>query len=989
MQVTERSVVSQCFPNALAVVCFLAVAAAHASPYHGQVLSNGVPVPGATVTATQGARKLVTVSDARGDYAFTDLADGAWTISVEMRCFAPTQGQVSVAPATPAGKWVLKILPLAQALAQAKAVKTAAVDVAAENPPTNGKDENQKPAEKPKEEESGATQEGLLVNGSVNNAATSQFSLGQAFGNTRKGSRSLYTGGIAAIIGNSVFDARPYSLSGLETPKPGYNRVRMVATLGGPLRIPHLLGRRSPDFSAVYQWTRNSNAEAESGLVPTAEQRSGVIDPVAQVLLALYPLPNVASNGNYNYQIPVLNGSHEDALQMRLSKSVGSRDQLFGVLALDSTRADTTNLFRFRDAIGTLGLDAHVNWQHRVANNLYANAGYRFSRLRTQVAPYFESRVNVSGDAGLTGTNQTAANWGPPTLVFASGIASLTDAQSSRDRKETNALEVSMQWYQGRHNVTAGGDRRRQEFNYFSQPDPRGTFTFTGEAFGSDLADFLNGVPDTASITSGNPDKYLRQTVYDLYATDDWHLQPNLTVNLGVRWEYGAPITELKDRLVNLDVAPGFAAAAPVVAASPAGPLTGQHYSSSLLRPDRSHVEPRVAASWRPLAGSSMVVRAGYGIYADTSVYQNIALQLAEQSPFAISVIANNTTCAQTLRSGPQACSLNTADTFAIDPNFRVGYAQVWQVAVQRDLPGALQLTATYLGVHGSNGVQQFLPNTYPLGAANPCPACPIGFAYRTSTGFSTREAGTVQLRRRLRSGFSASAAYTYSKSIDDDSVLGGQGPVTGGTSSPAPALTVTTAQDWLDLHAERALSTFDQRNLLSAAFQYTTGMGMGGGTLLRGWRGRLYKEWTVQATITAGSGLPETPVYLAAVSGTGFTGTIRPDRAAAPLNGILPGHFLNAAAYTAPALGQWGNAGRNSIRGPGQFVFNSSVGRTFRPSQRFWLDTRIDATNVLNHVVYASYNTTVDPALANPLFGLPTAANAMRSLQITARLRF
>lgn len=986
MQRGGRYIASHCFPSVLAAICFLAVAAAHATPYRGQVLSQGVPVPGATITATQGSHKLVTVSNEVGEYAFADLADGAWTISVEMLCFAPAGGQVTVAPGAPTGKWELKILPLSQALAQANAVAAPAVQATAQSPAPQGQSEI--PAEKPKEEEA-AAQEGLLVNGSVNNAATSQFSIGQAFGNTRHDSRSLYTGGLAVILGNSAFDARPYSLSGLETAKQGYNRFRAVATLGGPLRIPHLLGRRGPDFSAVYQWTRNSNAEAESGLVPTVEQRSGSMDPVAQALLALYPLPNVANNQNYNYQIPVLNNSHEDALQTRLNKSVGSKDQVFGMFAFDSTRADTTNLFRFRDATDTLGLDANVNWQHRLASNLYANLGYRFSRLRTEVNPYFENRINISGNAGLTGTNQAAVNWGPPTLVFASGIASLTDAQSSRDLTETNALNASAQWYRGRHNVTAGGDLRWQEFNYFSQPNPRGTFTFTGEAFGSDLADFLHGVPDTAAITSGNPDKYLRQTVYDLYVTDDWRLQPDLTVNLGVRWEYGAPVTELENRLANLDVVSGFTAAAPVVAGSPAGPLTGQRYPRSLLRPDRSRVEPRVAVSWRPLPASSLVVRGGYGIYADTSVYQSIALQLAEQAPFATSVIANNTTCLQSLRSGPQACSLNTSDTFAIDPNFRVGYAQVWQVAVQRDLPGALQMTATYQGIKGSNGVQQFLPNTYPLGVANPCPECPLGFAYRTSTGFSMREAGTVQLRRRLRSGFSASAAYTYSKSIDDDSVLGGQGPVTGGTSSPKPALTVTTAQNWRDLRAERALSSFDQRSLLSAAFQYTTGMGLGGGTLLRGWRGRLYKEWTVQGTILAGTGLPETPVYLAAVNGTGFTGTIRPDRAAAPLGGELPGHYLNAAAYTSPAPGQWGDAGRNSIRGPGQFTFNSSVARTFRPSQRFWLDTRIDATNVLNRVVYASYDTTINPALANPLFGLPTAADAMRSLQITARLRF
>ena len=117
-------------------------------------------------------------------------------------------------------------------------------------------------------------------------------------------------------------------------------------------------------------------------------------------------------------------------------------------------------------------------------------------------------------------------------------------------------------------------------------------------------------------------------------------------------------------------------------------------------------------------------------------------------------------------------------DTFAIDPNFRVGYAQNWQLPVQRDLPGALVMTATYLGIKGTRGMQEFLPNTYPIGAANPCPSCPAGFVYRTSNGNSTREAGQIQLRRRLRSGFTASLDYTYAKAVDDDAQVGAQGHV-------------------------------------------------------------------------------------------------------------------------------------------------------------------------------------------------------------------
>ena len=141
------------------------------------------------------------------------------------------------------------------------------------------------------------------------------------------------------------------------------------------------------------------------------------------------------------------------------------------------------------------------------------------------------------------------------------------------------------------------------------------------------------GIPDTSAISFGNADKYLRQSVYDAYVTDDWRVNPQLTINAGVRWEYGAPVTELKDRLVNLDVASGFSAVAPVLARNPTGPLTGQTYPTSLMLPDRSGVEPRIGLSWRPIPASSMVIGAGYGINYDTSVYQGIAIQMAQQAP--------------------------------------------------------------------------------------------------------------------------------------------------------------------------------------------------------------------------------------------------------------------------------------------------------------------------------------------------------------------
>jgi hypothetical protein len=130
---------------------------------------------------------------------------------------------------------------------------------------------------------------------------------------------------------------------------------------------------------------------------------------------------------------------------------------------------------------------------------------------------------------------------------------------------------------------------------------------------------------------------------------------------------------------------------------------------------------------------------------------------------------------------------------------------------------------------------------------------------------------------------------------------------------------------------------------------------------------------------------MPLTPIYLAAVGGTGVTGSIRPDYTGAPLYAAPPGFFLNAAAYAPPAPGQWGSAGRNSITGPSQFGLNASLSRTFQMSDRLSLDLRVDATNALNHVTFPSWNTTVTSAQ----FGLPNPANAMRSLQTTVRVRF
>jgi len=282
-------------------------------------------------------------------------------------------------------------------------------------------------------------------------------------------------------------------------------------------------------------------------------------------------------------------------------------------------------------------------------------------------------------------------------------------------------------------------------------------------------------------------------------------------------------------------------------------------------------------------------------------------------------------------------------------------------------------MTAIYQGIKGTHALQQILPHTFAPGGSPLCGSCPSGYAYLLSGGNSTRQSGSVMLRRRLHNGFTASLNYTYSKSIDD-AALAGQNQ--GGT---------LIAQNWLNLEAERALSNFDQRHLLQLNGQYTSGMGLKGGTLMNGWKGPLLKDWTFASTLNLGSGRPLNPVYTALAAGSGVSGTIRPDFTGADLYAASGGLFLNKAAFAAPLPGHFGNAGRNSITGPNTFSLNASLARTFRMSDRLNADLRFDANNVLNHVIMTSWVTAVN----NLQFGLPSSFQQMRNMTMTLRMRF
>jgi hypothetical protein len=229
-----------------AVALWLWASALSAAEYRGQVTFGGLPVPGATVTATVGDKKLVAITDLEGIYVFPDLPDGNWMIEIQMLGFETVR---NTAPSSMAATWELKLLPLDRIKAQVQTAAAFAPPPTAPAPPAPAKDLSA-------EDMSQRAADGFLINGSSQNGAASPFAQLAAFGNNRNGSKGLYNGGIGLTFDNSALDAQQFSLTGQDTPKLAYDRLTGMAFLGGPLQI-------RPSFQTPPVFLRGVSVDAE------------------------------------------------------------------------------------------------------------------------------------------------------------------------------------------------------------------------------------------------------------------------------------------------------------------------------------------------------------------------------------------------------------------------------------------------------------------------------------------------------------------------------------------------------------------------------------------------------------------------------------------------------------------------------------------------------------------------------------------------------
>jgi hypothetical protein len=359
---------------------------------------------------------------------------------------------------------------------------------------------------------------------------------------------------------------------------------------------------------------------------------------------------------------------------------------------------------------------------------------------------------------------------------------------------------------------------------------------------------------------------------------------------------------------------------------------------------------------------------------------------MANQPPFAQSQQRQTTTATVlTLENGfPFQSPKNIRNSLAVDPNYKVSYAQLWNVSVESRLKPSLVVDVTYTGTKGSHLDLLRAPNRATPGSPfstdlrRRIPNAP-GFTYETDGASSIFHALQLHVQRQMAHGLMVQGRYTFGKSIDDASSIGGGVPV--------------VVQNDSNFRAERGLSSFDVRQQFRGSFSYELPFGPKKRWLHHGWLFGAFANLQVSGMTLISTGTPFTALLKGSAAdntGTGSNFSTRPDQIGNP---NLPSdqrtllHFFNTAAFALPPALQYGDAGRNTITGPGTFLIDFSLIKKFRFGEggRVHTDVRWDVQNLTNTPNFVGLHEFV----ASDLFGRVRSAKPMRNMDLMLRVSF
>src|SRR5216684_1525724 len=824
----------------------------------------------------------------------------------------------------------------------------------------------------------------------------------------KSGGNQLH-GALFEYLRNDLFDARNFFDAG----KSELRRNQFGGTLSGPVIIPKLYNGRDKTFYFVsWESFRGVQGSNSLGVIPTTLERGGdfsqsfdatgklilIKDPllsgsctatnrtacfkdnvvpvsrfdsIAKQLLQVYPAPNLS--GPNNFIANARNPDFWDSFLFKVDQKLGAKDN-FAVRILERWET-STNPFS-GSPLGTFGATTDSGQslygisETRIFTPTLINE-FRVGLTRTinnEVSAH--AGTNWAAQYGIPGTTTDPNLTAFPKFSIA-GFETFGDSTSNPIRYTVNNFNWNdvVTWNKGKHSIKIGGDVLRVQYYQPTNSNFNGTFTFNGKLTNDGFSNFLLGAPSSTSRKIGTVTNHIYSSAFGFFVQDDYKVTPNLTLNLGLRYEIQKMPYEKYGQMSNYVPSIGKVLLAGIstvpnwqTTVANAG-LTGLVGLSSdygvpysLVNTNYDNFAPRVGFAWRPFGNNRTVIRSGYGIFYTGSRLSAIRTDLTGGFPFSISQSFTGSTSNPSLLTlgNPFPASLTkvtgvtTANGFEVNPPSP--YLESWNFTIERELGLGVGLEAGYSGSKGTH-----LGRKYDINQVLRTPTSSIrpyaGFAdieYYYFGANSSYNAATLTLRKRLQHGLIFRANYTYGKSIDVNSGLNyaGDGGVAG-------------AQNSLDLNSERGRSNFDIRHVFSMNFAWRLPLNQN--FLVRGWQ--------LAGSGTVYSGAPFTPQLSGPSADLGQA--TRPDRIA---TGSLPNPSANSwfnlgAFQTVPdSAFRFGNSGRNILDGPGTIAMNLALSREFRIGERSRAQFRWETFNVTNHTNLNLPNIVLDKANAGTI---------------------
>lgn len=841
----------------------------------------------------------------------------------------------------------------------------------------------------------------------------------------KSGSNDVH-GAIYEFFRNEKLDARNYFDP---SRVPPYRHNQFGATLGGPiksnrtfffgsyegLRVRQSLTQefsvpsmavRAGDFSGlapIYDPLSTGTSGARTSfsnnrITPTR------LDPIALAFIQKLPTPNRPGEVRNLLATPTLKNENNQGV-LKVDHRLSSNDSLYGrayVANYDTYQPFGSSLLN-ETLVPGFGYDLTTRTKSFVLGETHVFTPnvvneFRFGYLRVSGGQESENRgTNFAAINGIGGIAPAADQTGYPSVNWSGAYSTAGDPANLFTRRN-NSFDIinNLAWIKGSHSFKFGGYIFRLQFNPSESPNARGSFTFTprytssaaGLGNGNAFADFLLGYPSSAQAGQGpGGSEYGRSLWTHFYAQDDWRVTRNLTINYGLRYEINGKVTDTQNRLSNIEVDRVVIASddegninplanamlplipVPWVTSKAAG------YHRSLQKPNFKHIAPRVGLAWN--VDSKTVIRAGWGLFFNQAAY-NIQTVLTQNLPFYFNKNVNTaaTSPIPTLTTSNMLLSnaSGTVGGSTLDYPYRTEFADNWSFDVQRLLSPNWVLTVAYLGSHISGADNSTFrnipaPGPGPIDPRRPNPLL-SGFKAIRWDGWSIYHAGTVKLEKRLSHGATLNVNYTWSKSMDDASDVGGTF-----AESNIP-------QDVYNVRNERALSSFDRRHRFVFSYTYALPFHRDGG-----W-GKLVNGWAWTGLGSAQSGAPFNVVLPTDTANIGAGPSQRPNVLRDP-NKNAPRtaeQWFNTEVFRTPDAFTFGNAGRNITFGDNEVNVDMSLQKDTQLSERFRLQFRAEMFNVFNHTNFADYPGRI---INTPAFGRYTSALNPRQTQFALKLLF